>query len=169
MAGKVIGKTLPFGYRGNPSRNPDTIIEPFVNKGTDNIQYGDPVLFDPATKGVRRLKSTDSTASMIIGIAVRRVGQPYANNMEGYYYAPGDMVDVLTRGSIMVELGAHTGLAARGTVYADPATGEISTLANHTPEGGSQVNHLAIPNAIFATGNYDGNEITEITILSRSV
>ena len=169
MAGKVIGKNLPFGYRGTPSRNPDTIIEPFVNKGEDNIQYGDPVLYDPTANGVRRLKSDDSSASAIIGIAVRRVGQPYANNVQGYYYAPGDMVDVMTRGSIMVELEAHTGIAPRGAVYADPATGEISSLANHTPEGGSQVSHLAIPNAIFATGKYDANEITEITILSRSI
>ena len=169
MSGKVIGKTLPFGYRGTPSRNPDTLIEPFVNKGEESINYGDPVVYDPTLEGVRRLKAGD-TATAIVGIAVRRVGQPYADSNNGYFYAAGDMVDVLIRGSITVEVEDKDNIAPRGAVYADPATGELSSAASHTDEETSTtVNHLAVPNAIFTHGKVDSNLITEITILSRSI
>ena len=60
MAGKAIGKTLPFGFRGNVARTPDTIIQAFTNVGTDAIPYGAPVVYDATNKGVRAVKSTDS-------------------------------------------------------------------------------------------------------------
>ena len=168
MAGKVIGKTLPFGFRGNPSRNPDTIIDSFVNTGSANIEYGEPVVFDPATKGVRKLKTTDSGTVKIIGIAVRRVGQPYVDSPMGYYYKPHDMVDVLIRGSIMVELAATTGIAANGAVYARNGSG-----GDDKPAGGivcaSGGDTVQVPNAVFAIGEHDANNIAEITILTRSI
>lgn len=171
MAGKVIGKTLPFGFRGNPSRHPDTIIDSFVNTGDDIIEYGEPVVYDPSTKGVRKIKSTDTGTVLVIGIAVRRVGQPYADSPDGYYYKKHDMVDVLIRGSVMVELAATTGIAAHGNVYvrnganANNAAGGIVCQAA-TGEGADTVQ---IPNAVFTIGEYDANNIAEITILTRSI
>lgn len=171
MAGKVIGKTLPFGFRGNPSQNPDTIIEPFVNTGDEVIEYGEPVVFDPSTKGVRKIKSTDTVGTHIIGIAVRRVGQPYADSAMGYYYKKHDMVDVLVRGGIMVELAATTGIAARGSVYVrngansdNPAGGIVCQAAS-----GEGADTVQIPNAVFTIGEYDSNNIAEIVILTRSI
>ena len=168
MAGKVIGKTLPFGFRGNPSRSPDTIIEPFVNTGSANIEYGEPVVYDPSTKGVRKIASTDTGSVLIVGIAVRRIGQPYADDPQGYYYKQYDMVDVLVRGSIMVELAAATSIAAHGAVYVRNGSGGSSK-----PAGGivcaSDTDTVQMPNAVFATGEYDANNIAEITILTRSI
>ena len=120
MSGKAYGKTLPYGFRGAVSRQPDTLIQSDTNVGNPAIQFGAPVVFDATNKGVRALKSTDETASDIIGIAVRRIGQPYADSEDGWYYKKGDVVDVLVRGSIAVELKATTGIAPRGQVYADP-------------------------------------------------
>lgn len=168
MAGKVIGKTLPFGFRGNPSQNPDTLIEPFVNTGDNNIEFGEPVVFDPTTKGVRKIKSTDSAGTNIIGIAVRHIGQPYADSPDGYYYKPHDMVDVLVRGGIMVELAATSGIAARGNVYVRNGSG-----GDAKPAGGivcaSGGDTVQVPNAVFTIGEYDANNISEIVILSRSI
>lgn len=160
MAGKVIGKTLPFGFRGNPAASRDTIIEAFRNVGQVNIQFGAPVVFDATNKGVRALKSTDSDATAIIGIAVRHAGQPYEDSNAGYYYKPNDTVDVLVLGQITVELKATTGIAARGQVYADPSDGELTSVST---------NNLAIPNAVFVNGDFDGDKITEIAILKRSI
>lgn len=160
MSGKAYGKTLPYGFRGAVSRQPDTLIQSYTNVGNTAIQFGAPVVFDATNKGVRALKSTDETASDIIGIAVRRIGQPYADSEDGWYYKKGDVVDVLVRGSIAVELKATTGIAPRGQVYADPADGELTSVSTDA---------LAIPNAKFATGNYDSNNIAEITILERSM
>ena len=159
MAGKAYGKTLPFGFRGAVSRQPDTMIQAYTNTGNDAIEFGAPVVFDGTTGGVRKIASGDA-ATAIIGFAVRRMGQPYADDPKGYYYKKGDTVDVLVRGSMTVELKATTGIAARGQVYADPSDGELTSVST---------NNLAVPNAVFATGNFDSNKIAEITILARSM
>ena len=171
MAGKVIGKTLPFGFRGNPSQNPDTLIEPFVNTGDDNIEFGEPVVFDPTTKGVRKIKSTDSSGTNIIGIAVRHIGQPYADSPDGYYYKKHDMVDVLIRGGIMVELAATTGIAARGNVYVRNGANQNNAAGGIVCQAatGAGADTVQIPNAVFTIGEYDANNIAEIVILSRSI
>lgn len=171
MAGKVIGKQLPFGFRGNVTRTPDTIIAPYANIGTDNIQFGEPVAFDAAEKGVRKVAAGD-TAENIIGIAVRRIGQPYADNEQGWYYAEGDTVDVLLRGSIAVEVADATGIAARGKVYCNQSTGGLTSAASHTEKSGettTTINHLQVPNTIFTTGECDSTNIAEVTILTRSM
>ena len=160
MAGKAIGTTLPFGYRGNVSRTPDTVIQSYTNVGTDNIPYGAAVIYDATNKGVRAVKSTDSTASDLIGIAVRHIGQPKADAPTGWYYAPGEAVDVLVRGSCTVELKATTGIAPRGQVYVDPTDGELTSVST---------SNLALPNTKFSTGEYDGAKIAEVSILARSI
>lgn len=159
MAGKAIGKTLPFGFRGNVARTPDTIIQAFTNVGASAIPYGAPVVYDATNKGVRAVASTD-TAAAIIGIAVRHIGQPHADSPDGYYYAAKETVDVLVRGTIVVELKATTGIAARGQVYVDPTDGEFTPVST---------DNLAMPNTKFTTGEYDGDKIAEVTILSRSI
>lgn len=160
MAAKAIGKTLPFGFRGNVSRTPDTIIEAFTNVGTDAIPYGAPVIYDATNKGVRAVKSTDNDANAIVGIAVRHIGQPKSDSPSGYYYNPKEVVDVLVRGSIMVELKAVTGIAPRGQVYVDPTDGELTSVST---------SNLALPNTKFSTGEYDSDKIAEVTILARSI
>ena len=160
MAGKAYGKVLPYGFRGNVTRTPDTIIGAFNNVGTDNIQYGSPVVYDATNKGVRAVKSTDNNANLIVGIAVRHIGQPKVDSPSGWYYAPGETVDVLLRGTIAIETKAQTGMAAMGQVYVDPSDGEFTSVST---------SNLAMPNTIFATGKYDTDKISEVTILKRSI
>ena len=167
MAGKVIGKTLPVGFRGSVTRTPDTVISTFCNVGDDPIQFGEPVVFDAAKKGVRKIKSTDTTAAGLIGIAVRRIGQPYSDDADGWYYKKGDTVDVLLRGSIAVEVAVTTGIAARGAVYVCNGAGSNENAGDivcATAEAG----HVKLPDTVFTTGIFDNDKITEITILSRS-
>ena len=168
MSGKAYGKNLPFGFRGAVSRQPDTLIQSYVNSGNANIEFGAPVVFDTATGGVRKVAASGDAATAIIGLAVRRMGQPYADDPKGYYYKKGDVVDVLVRGSMTVELEATTGIAARGTVYVNPTTGELTSVSSHGSDSDA-VAHLALPNTVFATGNYDSNNVAEVTILSRSI
>lgn len=168
MAGKVIGKTLPVGFRGNVTRTPDTIISPHCNVGDEPIQFGEPVIYDAAKKGVRKVLSTDANAADLVGIAVRRIGQPYADDASGWYYKKGDVVDVLLRGSIAVEVANTTGIAARGDVYVCNGATEGETAGAIVCETAGS-GRLKMPNAVFATGNYDGEKIAEVTILSRSM
>lgn len=163
MAGKVIGKQLPFGFRGNVTRTPDTIIAPYANIGADNIQFGEPVAYDAAEKGVRKV-TTGDTAENIIGIAVRRIGQPYADNEQGWYYAKGDTVDVLLRGSIAVEVADAAGIAGRSKVYVKTTGENAGTIVCAAADGAVEV-----PNAVFAIGECDASNIAEVTILTRSI
>lgn len=162
MAGKVIGKKLPFGFRGNVTRTPDTIIAPYANVGSANIQFGEPVVYDADMRGVRQFKTGDTT-DQVIGIAVRRIGQPYADNEHGWYYAEGDTVDVLLRGSIAVEVASATGMTGRGKVYV--RTGADNAVEIVCEADGA----VEVPNAVFATGECDASNIAEVTILARSI
>ena len=174
MSGKAYGKNLPYGFRGAVSRQPDTLVMPFTNLGTTNIGYGEPVVFDTTKKGVRQVASGDAT-SAIIGLAVRRVGQPYVDDPMGYYYKAGDTVDVLVRGSMTVEVLDTTGIAARGKVYCcngsaastdeDRVAGAIVAQA----ASGDSPDTIEVPNTVFATGVCDSNNIAEVTILTRSI
>lgn len=161
--GKAIGKKLPFGFRGSVTRTPDTIIAPYANVGAENIQFGEPVVYDPDAQGVRKVAAGD-TADKVIGIAVRRIGQPYADNEQGWYYAEGDTVDVLLRGSIAVELADATGIAGRGKVYVKTGADTAGNIVC-----ASAADAIEVPNAVFATGECDASNIAEVTILARSI
>jgi len=169
MSGKAYGVSLPIGIRGTVTRVADEVIGPFCHVGDDPIQYGAAVMYDATNKGVRKVLESDSAGTKIIGIAVRSIGQPKADNPNGYYYEKGETVDVLLRGSIAVELEEATGIAAMGQVYVNPTTGELTAKADHTPQGGSKVDHLAVPNCVFATGAVDANNVAEVTITKRSI
>jgi len=160
MSGKAIGKTLPLGFRGNVARTPDCLIMPFPAVGSGNIPYGAAVVWDATNKGVRTVASSGDVAGDIIGFAVRRIGQPHEDAANGYYYKPGETVDVLVRGTIMVELKATTGIAARGQVYVDPTDGELTSVST---------SNFAVGNTKFATGEYDANKICAVTILERNM
>ena len=165
MPAKVIGKFLNFGFAGTPSRMSDCVIAPYtfpVVAATDGttIAFGEPVVFDKTIGGVRKIKTGD-TATDVIGFAVRKVSQPHADNVNGWFYEPGDDVDVMLRGSITVGLEATTGIAARGAVYVDAATGKVYAA---TASG-----RLAIGNAFFATGKADTEGVAEITLTERVI
>lgn len=159
MAGKVIGTSLNFGYPGNVSRVSDTVIMSFPVGGSTNIKYGEPVSFDPTTGKIVAVTGA-TTGSTIIGFAVRHIGQPYEDSPDGWYYKPGDVADVLVRGSIVVEIETSTGIAARGKVYLDTTTGKITSVSTSNTE---------IPNAIFSTGKVDANKTVEVTLTERGI
>lgn len=167
MSGKVIGKTLPFGYRGNVARTPDCLIQAYCNVGTDPILYGEPVVFDTTYGGVRKITTTDTDNTGIIGIAVRRMGQPHADSAQGWYYAAGEEVDVLVRGTICVELKDATSIAARGALYV--ANGNNSTTSGDLYAATGSGHAITVPNAYFTVGVVDGNKIAEVSILERKM
>lgn len=166
MAGKAIGKTLPFGYRGSVARTPDALIQAHCNVGDEPILFGEPVVYDTALKGVRKIKTTDTDNTGIIGLAVRRMGQPYADDASGWYYAKGDEVDVLVRGTMTVELKDTASIAARGQLYV--ANGNNSMTAGDL-YCATATGRVAVPNTYFTVGAFDENKIAEVTILERKI
>lgn len=168
MPGKVIGNSLPIGFAGNPSRMSDCVIAPYMYAASNsgNIQFGEPVAFDAANGGVRKVASTDTSAS-IIGIAVRRMGQPKSDDANGWYYQPGEEVDVLLRGSIVVPVLNATSIAARGTVYICKGTGDNRPAGSIVCASGDDTIQMA--NAKFSTGKIDTDLVAEITLTERVI
>lgn len=97
MFGQAIGKTMPHGYAGSYSRQPDTIIDTHPLEGTDNVTFGAAVVV--GTNGAVKAVSGSSTAADFIGIALREVksATDYLNQNTGAY-VPTDAVAVLKRG-----------------------------------------------------------------------
>lgn len=169
MPGKVIGNSLPIGFAGNPSRMSDCVITPYLYAAsqTGKIQFGEPVAFDSATGGVRKVTSTD-TADSIIGIAVRRLGQPKSDDSDGWFYNPGESVDVLLRGSIVVPVLNATSIAARGGVYVCKGTGTNRPAGSIVCASGDDT--ILMANAKFSTGKIDsGDMVAEITLTERVI
>lgn len=161
MAGKVIGKTLSYGYRGNISRVSDSVVMAYPAKG--RIEFGAPVVLndDNTVSPV----TAAATEPRIIGFAVREVMQPKENNMEGWYYEEGDTVDVMVRGTMTVEVVGDAAPTAMGAVYVRKATGEIVAAE----ENSGEVSTLKLTNAIFPTGKKDADGIAEITLTERKI
>lgn len=162
---QTIGKTMSLGFAGTISRMSDNVVAPFIyaSSNVGNIQFGEPVVYDPTTKGVRKMASGD-TADSVIGFAVRHASQPKSDTDDGWYYAPGETVDVILRGSIMVPIedGATATIAPRGSIYADPATGLLY--------GATASGRVALNNAKIANGRYDAaNQVIEVTVLERAM
>lgn len=175
MPGSAVGIELNLGYTGTVSRSIDTIITPRVVKSVvtsgvetePSILFGEPVLLNVDNTYSRF--GTTGTAATFAGIAVREVKQATDYYAASGSYLPGEIVDVLERGSMTVKCNVGTPTAG-GKVY-------IRTIANAAiPLGvigqfeaaADSTNTIEITNLRWKTGKIDGNKIAEVTILTRS-
>ena len=151
MAGKVLKWTN--GFAGTVSRSIDDIIESFANADTNAIAFGAPVAL---VSGNVKNVTADNTA--VIGVAVRTVKTENTYGGDDPKYNPNDMVDVLKRGTIAVEIPHALTPAAGGTVYITKATGKFATAADSTN---------TIETAWKFKGPKDANDIVEIVLTER--
>jgi hypothetical protein len=164
MFGQAIGKTMPHGYAGSYSRQPDTIIDTHPLSGAVNVPFGGAVVV--GTAGAAAPVSGTSTAAQFLGVAVRETKSAldYLNQNEGAY-APGDAVPVIKRGCVNVKCQNGTP-AYDGTVYVRVAAN--SSLPNAVIGGfeaaADSTNSVALTNAKWK-GAADANGVAEIRIL----
>lgn len=132
--GKVLSK-FTNGFPGAISRAIDDIVATFVNKESSaNIAFGAPVMMKNDGKGVQNFTCTISTSAdtlaAVLGVAVRNGGKTpaaYGSNLAAY--APGEHVDVLTRGCIVVPVNAGSPKPG-GKVYWN-TSGFTATYTQH--------------------------------------
>lgn len=169
MPGKVIGKTMNIGYPGSFSRNGDCIIAARCVKTDDEtpVNFGDPVVLNIDDTYSRF--GASHTAANFVGIAIREVKQATDYFSPAGSYLPGQPCDALLRGAVCVQV--HNGAPSVGgkvyiriaenPAFPDGVVGGIEAAADgsHTIE---------LTNARFASGNMDGNNVAEITILTRN-
>ena len=103
MRGQTIGKTMPHGYAGSYSRQPDSVIDTHPLAGTANVPFGLAVVRDSANANAVTLPATGTTAAQFLGVAVREIKSAvdYLNQNQGQYF-PGEAVPVMKRGCVNV-------------------------------------------------------------------
>ena len=136
--GQVVSAFTP-GWPGSISRSIDDIVVSMPNRESENdIAFGAPVWLSSDGKGVRNWVSGD-TMDGFVGFAVRvpsktpgvypEGSNQYAGSRGSWH--PGDPVDVLVRGCIVVQaLGApRQGAQA----YLDATSGRVTSAAGSNP------------------------------------
>lgn len=115
MKGQTIGRTMPHGYAGSYSRQPDMVVDTAPLAGAAEVPFGAPVVM--GTGGSAQAWGESSTAADFWGVAVREVKSSvnYLNQNQGTY-RPGEAVPVMKRGCVNVICQAGTP-APGGKVY----------------------------------------------------
>lgn len=167
MRGQTIGKTMPFGYAGSYSRQPDMIVDTHPAGGSIAIPFGGAVVY--GTGGIVQPFGAVDTANTFLGVAVREIksAMDYKNQNVGNYQS-GEAVPVMKRGCVNVICQDGTP-AEGGTVY-------VRTVANEAKPnaavGGFEASadtgkNVALTNAKWK-GTADGNGVAELCILTRN-
>lgn len=155
--GKVISE-FGRGFAGAVSRSADDVVASYPSKETEaNIAFGAPVVLSGG--GVKNWQ-TDSAAADFIGFAVRVVKTPDTYGGSLASYAPGDTVDVLKRGAVIVNVSGGTP-ATGGSVYVVKATGKVTALADGS-------NTVQLTACRFA-GAKDADGNAELVVTERSL
>ncbi|MDU5080238.1 hypothetical protein [uncultured Tissierella sp.] len=166
MPGKVIQEKLNYGYPGSVSRSNDAIIINRRVKG-EGIAFGSPVVMNDDNSF--SAFGEGHAATNFVGVAVREVKQTADYYNSTGMYLENEPADVITRGSVTVEVNVGTP-KARGKVYIRVA--ENSAFPNGVIGGfeaaADGVNTIELSNVVFTTGQIDANKVAEITILSRN-
>lgn len=166
MPGKVIQEKLNYGYPGSVSRSNDAVI---INRRVkeDAIPFGAPVAMND-DNSLSPL-GTGHAAKDFIGVAVREVKQTADYYNPTGIYTEGEPADVITRGSVTVQVNVGTP-KARGKVFVRIAENEA--IPNGVVGGFEAVadgaNTIELTDVVFTTGQIDVNKVAEITILNRN-
>lgn len=164
MRGQVIGKTLPNGFAGDYSRQPDDVIDTHALGGTANILFGQALVY---SNGKVVPFGATNVAADFVGIALTGIKSAvsFANQNRGEY-EPNDPVAVMKRGCCLVKCNNGDPELA-GTVYVRIAenssipTGVVGGF-EATADGN---NTVALTNVQWK-GTKDANGIAEVRILT---
>lgn len=165
MRGQTIGKTMPHGYAGSYSRQPDMVVDSHPLEGDAAIVFGQALIY--GTAGAVVPFGADGTADKFVGVAAREIksATDYQSQNTGEYQ-PGEAVPVFKRGRINAICQKGTP-AIGGKVY-------VRTKANESypnaKVGGFEAeadttNTVELTNAQWR-GSADANGVAELSILT---
>ena len=158
--GKVLG-TFTNGFTGAVSRSIDNIVISMKNGSGGEIPFGAPVFLVPGENTCRTFDAQDSTAAEFLGFAARAaVKAPDVYGSNEASYSVGDPVDVLVRGSVILQF--TTAVVPGAAVYIRKADGALVT------EAGAEGTTLALPNVTIRTAS-DGEHCAEVVLSKRNI
>lgn len=166
MPGKVIGRSLNYGFAGNFARNPDLIAVTRPNNSDLDIVFGTPLMAD-ALGGVVPVDDT-FTVDLFAGItgsAIKTEFSYFDQEDSGGKYAPKEPVTVVQRGSISVICSDGTPIIG-GEVYVrieKDGTKKIGDFETTSVAG----KNVLLTNAQWGSGA-DANGVAELVLLTRN-
>ena len=164
MKGQVIGKTLPNGFAGDYSRQPDDVIDTHALGGDQNILFGQALVY---SNGKVVPFGATNVAADFVGIALTGIKSAvsYVNQNIGQY-EPNDPVAVMKRGCCLVKCN-NGNPALAGKVYvriAENASIPTGVIGGFEAVADS-TNTVELTNVQWKTGK-DANGIAEVRILT---
>lgn len=161
---QVIGKTMPHGFAGSYSRQPDMIVATHAAGGTENIPFGTPLKL---SSGKVVAMGSGDTAAAFVGVAGRefKTALNYLNQNVGAY-APDEAVPVFERGRINVKVQKGTP-ALGGAVYVRVTANDsypTAVVGGFEAEADS-TKTVQLTNCCW-NGAKDADGIAELTILT---
>ena len=158
--GKVL-KKFTNGFTGAVSRSNDTIIISVKNASGAAIPFGSPVFLKSGENACRLFESATSTEANFLGFAARAaVKAPDVYGSSEASYAADDPVDVIVRGSVILQFGGSVNPGS--SVYIRKADGVLVT------DAGAEGTTLRLPNVTVRTVS-DGGSRAEAVITKRNI
>ncbi len=159
---QTIGKTMPHGFAGTYSRQPDTIID--THPASGNIVFGQALVLNGTAV---KIPTSTSVAGDFAGVALCEVksATDYLNQSEGKY-TTGDAVPVIKRGCVNVICQRGTA-AYDGNVYVRVATNASypTAVVGGFEATADSTNTILLTNCKWK-GAADANGVAEIRILA---
>ncbi len=129
--GKVLS-SFTNGYPGAIARSLDDVVIALPNKHTAALAFGVPVVLNTAGDGVVPFGSSH-TAAQFVGVTVRNPSKtPDTYGSDTGSYAPGELVDVLVRGHITVNMPNTYAATPGAPVSIVKASGAFSVTTGET-------------------------------------
>ena len=156
--GKVL-TTFANVFPGAISRNVDDVVISLPNTDSSAIAFGAPVFLDTTNNGAKGF-AAGAAMTGFLGFATRigvKTPDIYASN-EGKYN-PGDVMSIIVRGSVCVEVAGATASKTGDKVYMDATTGAITAVSTNNTE---------LTNCKFRGGKAS-NGCAEIVITERNI
>ncbi len=164
MPGQNIGLTMPNGFPGSYTRQPDMIVDTHPLGGSANVEFGTPLVYSGNT--VVPFGAAD-TAAKFVGIAAREIKSAlgYLDQNKGEF-APDEAVPTFKRGCINVLCNVGTP-ALNGDVYIRiAANASIPTgVIGGFEAAADGTNTVKLTNCKWH-GAADANRVAEIRILT---
>ncbi len=158
--GKVLSR-FTNGFTGAVSRSVDNIVISMGNASGGDIPFGAPVFLQPGENACGVFSAETSSAADFVGFAARAaVKAPDTYGSDEAAYTPGDPVDVLVRGSVILQFAGPA--LPGGSVYIRKSDGALVT------EAGGEGSALKLPNVTVRTAA-DGSGRAEAVLTSRNI
>ena len=167
MRGQTIGKTMPHGYAGSYSRQPDMVVDTHPLGGRSGVTFGQAVKY--GADGTIEFFGAASKAEDFVGVAVREVKSSvnFLNQNTGQY-EPGEAIPVMKRGCVNVICQRGTPALAgkvyvriqKNDAYPNAAVGGFEATADDAKT-------VELPNAQWR-GTADASGVAELRMLTMN-